>query len=605
MKKAFLALSAIIFPLIIIILLFFNPDYTIEKYDANIILNKDGSADVTETITYDFKRDFEFQYHMIPIKEIYDDEDESEYYYNEKYFPTSVKNTEVYYNGQKTTNAKIQNFKYDTYIKVFSPKKGIQTYTYKYTLTDLAVKYSDISEICWNFPTNTNDTFAKNVTVNIELAEPGNISDVFSRSGNKTQNKLENNKVTVTAEHLSRKEPITIRVLFNNDYINYDNPQLNKIFNKEAYNEIVEFENGLSIINIEIIPMDKTHTILAIIFILLPIIMMLYFYLKYDKETKLVSNEIEDISSLISPALASVIFKGKIDEEQFVTLTLQELINKKKIAIEKFDNTIKLILINNQGLDEYEAKIISILFNNKSEVLLDNLDIKYKKAGLQEISKIIDKLDKLKDSVMNTLYNNGFIDEKAGKKLKKLNLYAFINICLIIIAFFWGDIASIFFCTVFLAMPLLLLVNTTKGNNLYLLAGFILVNAVILVNVIVIIFFDDARKEVAKTFVINAFSICSLIAILLNLLLTSLNNKTKNTPKGNYVLKELMKIKNNNSIVGNSLYYKIVRKKNIQSDTYDDYDALYPKIKQILGTINEQKVNLEIHELNKHHRYYH
>lgn len=240
----------------------------------------------------------------------------------------------------------------DTYeIKVFSPfDYPIKTITYRYKLTNVAVKYKDTAELYWNFIGSEWDCPIDNLSININFPESainGTIY-VFGHGSDKgTFNKI-GNVVTLQAYDIKAYQAIDARILFPTVAIQNSN----KIVNKNVLNKYIHEEEGMYAEREEPKILFGL-SVKEIAFVVSGIIVIAGFmiYIRYDKEYKVKKYPYyREIPYNLEPEILQKIYYGKVPKNAF-WITFLNLIKKGVFRIEKTTNEVgketeKIILVD-------------------------------------------------------------------------------------------------------------------------------------------------------------------------------------------------------------------------------------------------------------------
>jgi uncharacterized membrane protein len=205
-------------------------DYTIDKYvvDANIL--KNGDADVTYKITYNFDGTHEGIYHYVTLNKI-----------------NGISNVNVYTQNKNGIN-QLYNSEYEennTYkvstkdksklIKVFyDGNNDVTTFIISYRVHGLIFNYSDIAELNWNVIGKNHSADFDNVAINVKLPT-NDISDLKAWENGATFGKIHikhsSGTISIIADKLARNKKLRIAAIFPPN-VTKNNPKISKKSNR-------------------------------------------------------------------------------------------------------------------------------------------------------------------------------------------------------------------------------------------------------------------------------------------------------------------------------------------------------------------------------------
>lgn len=156
---------------------FSQSNFIINKFDVDIVLNKDGSFDVTEKIKLTFTQNQRGIIRQIPYK--------FGAYQNSKYKSKPKKNHPADYEII-IEEISVENFEYETSqqgryyeIKIGSPDVylvGEQTYTIKYTVWGALNLYENFTEFAWNITGDEWNVLIQEATYSVKLPQKATIT---------------------------------------------------------------------------------------------------------------------------------------------------------------------------------------------------------------------------------------------------------------------------------------------------------------------------------------------------------------------------------------------------------------------------------------------
>lgn len=368
-----------------------NYQYIIEKYDVDMVVNKDNSYDITETITANFKVDKHGIFRKIPIKnEIIRADGSSEFNRG------VLSNIEI--NDQYTREIEDKNY----FFKIGDPEKylrGKKEYVIKYHYNIGKDSNKEFDELYFNIIGDEWNTSISNLTFKITMPKKFDEKNLGFSAGRykeegteKVEYKVDGNIITGKFNGtLSKYEALTVRMELPENYFNLA---------KEHF--------------------DK-NTIFMIIIPIICIIIAFILWIKYGKDDVVVESvEFYPPNDLNSFELAHA-YKGYSESNDVVSLLIY-LANKGYIRIENLNkkgkDKFKFVRLREyDGANEFEKLFMKGLFK------LAKTD----HSGYKEVT-----LTSLKDSfytTVNTLTTkiadkNKFkiYDKTASSKLLIINL---------------------------------------------------------------------------------------------------------------------------------------------------------------------------------------
>jgi len=262
-----------------------------------------------------------------------------------------------------------------TRIKMYNETiDSVTSFYLEYTIENAIVKHVDIAEFYYTLVGDKFDDDIEKVVIKINAPTASESFKSFAHGplyGNVSES---NHKTsTITISDLSSNTPISVRVLFDANYVKVNEK---KETNAYALNSILEIEENhkkeaerkLS----RVLITKKSITISTYVYLVLLIGSIIFVYLKYDKEynssfkEKYTRNFLE---SYPIPTLEYLLNKN-ITQNSFNASVLN-LIHKKKINVEKIEDgkvgkdDYLLTLADTSSLTDSEIKIITMLFSNE------------------------------------------------------------------------------------------------------------------------------------------------------------------------------------------------------------------------------------------------
>lgn len=345
--------------------------YYIDSYQISARINENGDMLVDETLDYVFDGSFNGIYRTLGLEK------------NEEYENIQVFVAE---NGKLTEFIKDSSQKENTYqlinegnvlkIKAFNKSKDQKkTFVIRYKANKAAIKYKDIAELYWQFTgKNAMDVPVNNYKVLIWL--PGTVQKdsikAFAHgplSGNVEIN--QEGIVSLKVDKLKPNNMVEARVLFSPEALNENARFVNEMaFDKIMAEEALEVEKA-----------NKARMIarifigLAFVLVLFEMLLILFIYLRYDKEFKpdFQGDYLRELPYEYSPAVMAVLWNfGKVTPKE-ITATLMDLVRRKVLQL-KVENTEKHSILGSKSEESYifsklEANTVEL--NQHEKFLVD------------------------------------------------------------------------------------------------------------------------------------------------------------------------------------------------------------------------------------------
>ena len=344
----------LIISLIISLFVVVNADedrsYLIDSYQISARVNENGDMLVDETLDYVFDGSFNGIFRTLSI-------DKNEEYENIQVFviENGSLNEFVENNSEAENTYQLINEGDELKIKAFNKSVDQKkTFVIRYNVNKAAVKYKDTAELYWQFTGNN----AMDVTVNnykVLIWLPGAVQKdsikAFAHgplSGNVEINP--DGVISLKVDKLRPNNMVEARVLFNaealNDNATYvDELVLDKIMAEEAL--VVEEANKARTV-------ARVFIGLAFVLVLIELILILFIYIRYDKEFKPDFQGVyfRDLPYDYTPAVMAVLWNfGNVTPKE-ITATLMDLVRKKVLQL-KVENTEKHGFLGNKTDESY------------------------------------------------------------------------------------------------------------------------------------------------------------------------------------------------------------------------------------------------------------
>ncbi len=187
--------------------------FTVKKYDVVVDIKKDGNADLTQNITYDFQGDYHGVYYDQDLRGIKGASDPVVSYNDGSGIKTLANND----SGQNDT-VKVTRTDKSMDMKVYhAVDSEMVTYTYKYQLYGVITNYLDTAELNWKIIGNGWDNDLNNIKLTLNFPQK-NISQLQAwthgpLSGH-TEVDKKNGRVVMTLDELSANKSVESHVIF-------------------------------------------------------------------------------------------------------------------------------------------------------------------------------------------------------------------------------------------------------------------------------------------------------------------------------------------------------------------------------------------------------
>lgn len=350
---------------------------------------------------------------------------------------------------------------------IYNPSSSGKFFYLEYVVTNLAVVHNDVAEIGYNIFTSLNEDVANlEVTVNI----PGNQNELRAWAhGPLTGNITINNKeqFILTLNGLYANEAIDTRFVFDKNLIT--NPikttgidALDKIIKvetdraNEANQEREALRNKLILQKLIVISVTS-------LYLMILIILLVRFYLKYDRELKsdFKQKYFRDIPSNYPPTTVGYLFNKKVGTND-LSASILSLIEQKIITVEGNDKkNYKFIYKNkNAELDKNQTSLISLVFNGKDEILLTD----FKKEAKKSYSSFLKRYNEWISLVTDEAIKENFFEKR---KIWGYTLYMIAGFFIGIMMLSWSLLGLICIFSSVIALMYVTKSNkrTKKGND--------------------------------------------------------------------------------------------------------------------------------------------
>ena len=348
------------------------------------------------------------------------------------------------------------------------------------------IKYTDVVVTDIITSGSLKSKFA-NLHITFNLHAPASIFEIRKE---KTFNKNEINKISDTQYEYAQSNVngITLFKLIFNRGLNDFGKEKNFSYDENNIKSILIGEGGF-----------ETFVSYAFLFTMLFILYSLY-YIITSKKSK-VKNIRRDFQGLVSPVIAEIINDGKIGiKELFMTVVLEQI---KKGNI-KIIGEEQLQLVSRHDLNEYENKVINVLFEDKNTMNFSKFKEIFTKND-KKTRQIYEYIKSIKSDILDELYNKGILDR--GKKMLLLLIQCIAVVFILIINMFHGSMELVAMTMIFspvIFICIKAITRKSRGINIILWvlilltisAAIINTNIVnIIFNILCIILFKLANRE--------------------------------------------------------------------------------------------------------------
>lgn len=424
-----------------------NATFYINNFDIRAEVKQNGDMEITESIQYYSDETKNGVTREIKTKNEYNSKNSADSLTLEEVLVDNYKARQVY-SGTLGENGvyEYNQSGYNHSLKVYMPMSALKqnrTVTYKYTLTNVAVKYNDIAEIFWNFIGKEWDTEIKNVHIRVVLPYEAVYDSIYVYGHGSDNGRFEknNNIIDLYATDLDAYQALDARILFSKTAI----PQSVKEIDKSVLNKYINEEEGITkeYEQAEILA-GLTINEIAIGLSAVIILTGIYLYFKFDKEYKVEKHHYyREIPHNLTPEILQTVYYGKVQKNAFF-ITFLNLIKKGVYAITKTQNEIgketQLITYNednNQELEDYEVEVKKIIntFFDKGEKSIDTLKLqqKMKYSSKMYYRDYIRKLESRKEGLFGE-------KQKLNKKVTKYLVIAMVVLILFMVFIaFWAE----------------------------------------------------------------------------------------------------------------------------------------------------------------------
>lgn len=391
LKKALLCILAILLIVVKPVVADDNRSYIISDFNVEAELNSDGSMDVEETITYDFKGEFNGIYRTINTEG-----------------SDGVENIHLYIGDSKEPIKEDYSQINNTY-EILKESKGIRLKVYSkskdeskkfiivYRIKNVAVKYNDVAELYWKFMGKDTDVMIENFNVKISLPGETSKDNIKAFAHGPLSGVIEiidEQNILLSVRELKPNNFVEARILFPTTMIESSN----RIIEKNALSSIMaEEKQWAEEANAK---RQRARILISISFVyaLFEVFLIGFIYFKYDKEyaTSFKGQYYRELPGDYSPAVMSMLWNFGSIKPRDIIATLMDLVRRKHINLSQevsssgklfgkkdVDYIFTLSENNNTTkLSKHEVFFIDWMFNkvgSNNRVSLDDIE-KYTKS---------------------------------------------------------------------------------------------------------------------------------------------------------------------------------------------------------------------------------
>lgn len=439
-----------------------NATFYINNFDIRAEVKQNGDMEITESIQYYSDETKNGVTREIKTKNEYNSKNSADSLTLEEVLVDNYKARQVYSGTLGEDGVYEYNQSGDNHsLKVYMPmpmsiSNPNRTVTYKYTLTNVAVKYNDIAEIFWNFIGKEWDTEIKNVHIRVILPYEAAYDGIYVYGHGSDNGRYEknNNIIDLYATDLDAYQALDARILFSKTAI----PQSVKEIDKSVLNKYINEEERITkeYEQAEILA-GLTINEIAIALSILIVLTGIYLYFKFDKEYKVEKHHYyREIPHNLTPEILQTVYYGKVQKNAFF-ITFLNLIKKGVYTITKTQNEIgketQLITYNEDNdkeLEDYEDEVKKRIntFFDKGENSIDTLKLqqKMKYSSKMYYRDYIRKLESGKEGLFGE-------KQKLNKKVTKYLVIAMVALILFMVFIaFWAETGMAFGLLMFLAI---------------------------------------------------------------------------------------------------------------------------------------------------------
>jgi uncharacterized membrane protein len=438
--------------------------YEVSNYTIDATILENGNMHVVEYLKYNFDDDMNGVFRDILYKYTYSNQKNDMRPASSWYQADSVQNLKVYTSDNGFTDMKeailkdesllengmsgvysaqkYGNGEYREKIKVYTPvKSGNNKYVkYEYDLTNVVVTYNDANEIYWNFLGGDWQCYINNLKVNINWSESFDIDKIHAYPhsyANVSKAEIAENSIAFTASGISESTAVDARIVLPKGNINNILKHINSNYNYDELTVIEkEAEQGKEkhVLSMKVFVGIAAFAFASLIYIIVIAV-------KNSSKGKKTGNNLDyyrEIPSTYHLGEYSLLINRNVGfmDSNLVLATIMDLSERGYLKLEPKKKAKKIfftdaeydydVILNAQkgteDLDDYEKKLLKLLFNGKNNKDSDSIEYNDPKIELnsrfKELAKDYSKMAKNRKELYNM--NNEYKDlfyEKTPKKL--------------------------------------------------------------------------------------------------------------------------------------------------------------------------------------------
>ncbi|WP_446897694.1 DUF2207 family protein [Clostridium sp. LBM24168] len=431
-----------------------SDEVSLSKFNIETTIKENGSINMVELITYNFKGKYNGSYRDISIKN-------TDGISNIKVLLVSKNGLEVPFrevnNAKNGDNNVFQILKQGTNlyrIKIYSPSNDEKkTFKIYYTMKNVAIKYNDVGEFFYEYWSSYNETEIDNLKIHIDIpdnTENKNIKAYYHANSDGNIS-VKNGNVEYTFSHVNSKELVEARVLFPASLISLSPKSKNENALSRISNEETEYsrkkQQRVEFASIMKKIFDFINIILGLLFLVSGFVIW-----KKFKNSSLNDYSIyfpPELPEECTPAVAAYMVNGTVDgrttyatildlwRRGYLTIEKVESENKK----DKVDFSIKKVKKATQELLKHERYFINWLF----DILGDGESVTT--SSIKESSKessFYSDFQKWLKLIKKEVKSRGYYDKKANTLGKWIVVISIISIIISIISFAFEAYSGIF-----------------------------------------------------------------------------------------------------------------------------------------------------------------
>ena len=422
--------------------------YSIDDMDMQVTILENGSINVKQSITYNFRGSFNGIYITVPYTLSDKEQEDANKKDNSIYNGNSVTINSVYdskgrnysetefaYNGDRNVYTLSKDTSKYT-LKVFSPSQDtIKTFTLDYNINNVCVKYVDVGELYYNFIGGKWDVAINNLNIDVYLPN-NNFSETLYAFGHGPYNGKvtieSSNKVNFKVKNVKKGEYVAARVVFDKDNIKNSAKKIDKT----ALSEIMQEEKNIYENKAEKEKFNQKLLVFAIILFVYWIVLLFVF--EKDKKYITANASEQELFEKYNPLIAGCIQGSREVLSRDIIAVILNLIDKKIINMsvrsvasikETYIYDLSVEEDKRGKMDEIESFICNWLFKDKNTI-----DLQYRLKQMTKEKEANDKFKQLNKMAKSKLNKIGANIPKVPMSFRMFNTFILlISVILVII----------------------------------------------------------------------------------------------------------------------------------------------------------------------------